>query len=876
LSKEVLAVKLTFASIPGVICLCFLSGSCGGGAKPTQVMPPTLQFTLPAASPQIDAGQSVTLKVNEPVTWSLEDNTGRAIATGLSNQTTTSAVYTAPAATSVTSTLQLSVVATLVTDPTQSAAMAIMVNPYPTISGNLSAQSPRRTSCQFNPVQTGGIADGNAGSTYPLKYGPNPSGGTPPYTWSIISGAAPAGLVVDQNTTGSPYLYGTPVGPGCSLVTLELTDSTGATVTSPVYYVIIAPAPLKISAPNYTDAYTGTPYPPTAISVSGGQPPYGNWTASDLPPGMVLTQLAQNSSAAVLSGTPNGTPQQTYTSNVTVYDSQSPYPAMGSTQLNMYQWLALPTNACDPAQNGGIGGTINTANGSLQGSYAFLMRGFDASGPVVMAGSFAADGAGNVTGGVADVMRASGSQTGVAVTGGSYSVLEQNGSGVAIYEQSGCLALTTSTGTTTAFAISMGGCSTSPDPGSGTCLADASGNPGVFTTGRLIEFDDNTGSGTRGSGFLRWQDNSAFAAGLNGFYAFGLRGWDSTNLRYAEAGSFTASSGTLSAVAADINDGGTMQSTLTAGTGTAGAIDMTTGRATGTLAVGTPALNNLAFYVVSAQEVIVAGTGTPSASNPFVSGEAILTAGPFGLSSLENTHIFHTSGLATGGPDPNVGILQFDGLGTVTGTQYENQAGTLSTTSLSANYTVDANSGRILFYAPSNTQTLGDHPYVGYVLPASATLGRQDCVKLSNCITGFLLSTDASAQAGELDFQTSILPPPPPFSSLYVTGYYFYGTDEMMDASSSAISGAANANPTGSKYSGIQSASYPSPSYCQQPACAVLVPNETLSTGGVYTVNANGSGSMGGETVSVTNGNLIFYLDESPLNLHPTLTVVEQ
>jgi hypothetical protein len=867
-------VKFTFASIPGVVSLCLLLCSCSGGSKPVTVAPP-LQFTLPAANPQIDAGQSVTFMVNEPVTWSLEDNTGRTITAGLSNQTTTSAVYTAPAATSVTSTFQLSVVANLVTDPTQSAVMPIIINPLPTLSGSLSAQSPRRTSCQFNPVQTGGIPDGNAGSTYPLKYGPNPAGGTPPYTWTITSGATPAGLVVDQNTTGSPYLYGTPVGPGCSLITLQLTDATGATVTSPTYYVIIAPAPLKLSVPNYTDAYTGTPYPPTAISVSGGQPPYGNWTASQLPPGMVLTQLAQNSSAAVLSGTPNGTGQQSYTADVTVYDSQTPYPATGSTQLNMYQWLALPTNACDPAQNGGIGGTINTANGSLQGSYAFLMRGFDANGPVIMAGSFAADGAGNVTGGVADVMRTSGSQTGVALTGGSYSVLEQNGSGVAIYEQSGCLALTTSTGTTT-FAISMGGCSTSPDPGSGTCLADSSGNPGVFTTGRLIEFDDNSGSGTRGSGFLRWQDSSAFAAGLNGFYGFGLRGWDSTNLRYAEAGSFTASSGTLSSVAADINDGGTLQSALTAGTGTASAADMTTGRATATLAIGTPALNNLALYVVSAQEVIVAGTGAPSATNPFVSGEAILTAGPFGLGSVQNTHIFHTTGLATGGPDPNVGILQFDGLGTVTGTQYENQAGTLGTNSLSANYTVDANSGRILFYAPSNTQNLGNHPFVGYVLPPSATLARQACVKLSSCVTGFLLSTDASAQAGELDFQTSLLPPPPPFSTLYVTGYYFYGTDEIMDASSSALSGAANANPTGSKYSGIQSVSFPNSSYCQQPACAVLLPNETLSTGGIYAVSSNGSGSIGGETVSVTNGNLIFYLDESPLNLHPTLTIVEQ
>jgi len=33
---------------------------------------------------------------------------------------------------------------------------------------------------------------------------------------------------------------------------------------------------------------------------------------------------------------------------------------------------------------------------------------------------------------------------------------------------------------------------------------------------------------------------------------------------------------------------------------------------------------------------------------------------------------------------------------------------------------------------------------------------------------------------------------------------------------------------------------------------------------------------VGGETVAVTNGNVIYYIDESPLNPHPSVTVVEQ
>lgn len=512
----VVALKLTLASRPGIISLslCLLLAGCGGGTKQSQLLPPaTLRFITPNAAPQIDAGQSVLFTVNEPVTWTLEDNTGRAIKTGLTNETSGTAVYTAPDASTVFSSLQLSVVATLVSDPTQSATMAILVNPALSIVGAL---SPSNKSCQYDPINQIGTSDGNVGIAYSAnrQNPPKPRGGTAPYTWTLNTGLLPAGLSLATTTiaptVGEAYLLGTPVTPGCFQVTLQVTDATGVSVLSPTYYVIIAPAPLKVSVPNYSDAYTGAPYPPAALSVSGGQPPYNNWNASQLPPGMTLTQSAKDSAAAVLSGVPNGTSQTTYTASVSVFDSQTPYPATGSAALNMYQWLALPSSACDPAQDGGIGGSINTANGSMKGSYAFLFRGFDANGPVIMAGSFAANGAGKITGGGLDVMRTSGSQTAVPISDGSYSLIEQNGSGVTIFEQSGCLALTTSAGTTT-FALSMGGCSTSADPGTGTCLADTKGNPGAFTTGRLIEFDDSTGAGTRGSGFLRQQDSSAFA-----------------------------------------------------------------------------------------------------------------------------------------------------------------------------------------------------------------------------------------------------------------------------------------------------------------------------------------------------------------------------
>jgi len=43
-----------------------------------------------------------------------------------------------------------------------------------------------------------------------------------------------------------------------------------------------------------------------------------------------------------------------------------------------------------------------------------------------------------------------------------------------------------------------------------------------------------------------------------------------------------------------------------------------------------------------------------------------------------------------------------------------------------------------------------------------------------------------------------------------------------------------------------------------------------------YAVNSNGTGLFGGGVVSVTNGSAVFYIDESPTNLHPSVVVAEQ
>jgi large repetitive protein len=864
------------------VFLCWIASGCSSGNNNTQGQGGGtgngFTFTSPTSSPSIDVGQSVTLTVSATATWTLQPGSGfnKPVGTLSSTAASTSVTYSVPSSATLPNNApaQDVIIATSTANTSVNAAMAVVVNPPLTLQ-TLSTHLTSNEDCSYSPTLADN--DGTVGQAYlpGAEVGSLAvAGGTAPYSWTLHSGALPAGLTLQSsaaanfcgNAPSCAFLQGTPVNAACSQLAIEVTDATGENATSPTYFVVITPAALSVQVPNYTDLYQGVAYPPTTLSVSGGVAPY-TWTVADsadnpLPAGVNLTTIAQNTSSAYLSGTPTSNSPIPLTPTVMITDSQAPYPAVGIATLTFNEYPGL-TPSCAPTQG------FSTSNSAMQGSYAFLLRGFDSNGPAVIAGSFTADGSGNVTAGEEDVMRNSGSQADLAITpaSSSYSIFEQTGDD-GNFTTRGC-AILTAGGTTITFSFSLGGCTTSVG-NFGLCNTDAQGNSGLFTTGRIIEFDGKE----QLSGIIRQQNTSAFSSGLSAGYAFGLSGRDNSGGRFASAGSFTANSGTLT-VAADINDAGTLQSNLIGETGTASALD-SNGRGTVTLNAGTNTFN-LVTYAVSTQDFLLASSGTASAENPIVSGEAIAATGPFSPASLQNSHMFHIAGLASAGPDPSIGVLTFDGISAFTGTQYEDQAGTLSTTPLSGAYTVDSTSGRFPFnYSSSNNVIV--HPFVGYAIPVPGTLTRTNCAQPASCVTGFLISTDSAAQAGTMEFQTPTTAPPPPFSSLYLSGYYFFGTDESLDSETPVIDGSVDAIPNGSVYSGVENASYPANSvYCHlEPTCTTLLPNLTLGTKGSYSVSSSGTATLGGETVGVTNGNVTFYLDESPLNTHPSVVILEQ
>jgi hypothetical protein len=853
LTKRSFFFPAFLTAVSAVLCLASLS--CSGPSVPK--LPVQVEFTSPTSSPSIDQGQSVNFTVKlannptgEGVTWSLQASEIKPVGE-LINTTPSSATYNAP--TLVTKQIQVTVVATSVADMTSSAAIAVILNPSPQVTSSSPITGPCPAAGSVITFGAQPFAFGwtvGANSTFDLRA----SGGVPPYNWAVTSGTLPAGLSIGVDlVTNNPAILGTPTSSICSSITIQATDAAGASASAP-FYILVLPPPLTVKVPPIAATYAQVPYLSMALVATGGVPPY-TWSADPkaaLPPGLALSAPAHNPNIAVISGTPPTAVNcvnagNCVTPDVFVNDSQLPYPASAKPNVNFPLQTTVLTE--DFSCHTGLEATLN----STSGPYAFLLRGFDASGPVVIAGNFTVDGNGHVTGGIEDINRSSGPQISLAIQPDSSYTLGGLGGVNGSSLDRGCLTLINSAGTTLTFRTAFGACSTSPNTNQGGGCT----NNGYFTRGRILLDDPSTG--IRATGIIRLQDATVFtSSGLSGLYAFGFSGWDAAGGRYAVAGSANASSGSFSSVAADINDAGTLGSNLTGGSGSFSVA--ANGRGTANIAVGS-ASYDLAVYPVSGSEAIFATTDSLDAVHPMLSGEALSAAGSFTAAMLQNTYMLRMAGLSSGAPDPNIGLLTFDGVATVTGSVFENNGGTLGTTAISAGYSVDGGTGRLTLSAPQQNQNLGAHPIVAYMTtPASG-------------ISAFLVSTDSSAQAGILQFQIQN-PPPNAFSSASLQGPFYVGTDEDLSANTTNFVGAGVADGVGGLGAKngffLDVSSVPG----QFSAPLGLVPNVQFTSS--YSIGKTGTGTFGGQTISVSNGTAIFSLDESPLDLSPSITVVEQ
>ncbi|HKD80634.1 MAG TPA: hypothetical protein VKH81_13130 [Candidatus Angelobacter sp.] len=347
-------------------------------------------------------------------------------------------------------------------------------------------------------------------------------------------------------------------------------------------------------------------------------------------------------------------------------------------------------------------------NANLSGPFAFSYTGSDASGFLAVAGSFTADGKGNITSGMEDLRDANAAVTNAAITG-TYTV-RPDGRGQAQLNSPGG-------NSTIAFVIVAGG------------------------HALVTRFD----ASATGSGTIDQQSPSAFStSALAGQFAFSLTGVDSLVNPLSVVGSFTSdTSGNITSGVDDSNDSGSV---------------ITNDPLTGSIAVaangrGSATLNTMrgtstfAFYVVDATHIKLVEVDTTLA----LGGEAFSQAGPFSNASLSGPFAFTIAGAdnVTAGPFAAGGIINSDGAGNITsGTEDLNDGGTITTNAgLSGTYSLAA-SGR-------GTATLNNGRFTASLVfyPSSGGV--------------LLLETDVNFVAGGTALQQT-----PPFSAGSFSGTY--------------------------------------------------------------------------------------------------------
>ncbi len=196
--------------------------------------------------------------------------------------------------------------------PTATGASAFTVLVADAAGLTANAQFSITISAQIAPlsITTTSLPAGTKGIAYPTTQ-LAATGGTLPYTWSILSGGLPAGL----NLTGSSgAISGTPTATGASNFTVLVNDAAGLRASAQFSITINAQiAPLSITPTSLPAGTKGVVYLATQLAATGGTLPY-TWSISSgsLPAGLSLTP-----SSGLIGGTATATGVSAFTVTVT-------------------------------------------------------------------------------------------------------------------------------------------------------------------------------------------------------------------------------------------------------------------------------------------------------------------------------------------------------------------------------------------------------------------------------------------------------------------------------------------------------------------------------------------------------------------------------
>ena len=629
---------------------------------------------------------------------------------------------------------------------------------------------------------------------------------------ALARASAPTAITPDATTTTTVTVQVTVTDANGTSASLSFTITVTSTTTT-----------LTITTTSLPNGTVGASYSAT-LQSSGGTSPI-TWSISS---GSLPSWASLNSSTGAITGTPGATGTASFT--VAATDSSTPTPQTAS------QSLSITVNAAQACGSG---------NESIfKGQYAFLFQGFDANGPVVIAGTFSADGTGKLAllVGLEDINNTAGVQTSVAINPAtsSYSVGSDN---------RGCLTIAAGSASSI-YAFSLGSISS-----------------GVATKGRMIEFDN---TGTLGSGVLRLQDPSAFStAAISGHFAFGASSTlglaVTTRSRFSFVGSLVAAGGLITSGEDDFNfDGGVDNGTAGPVAITSGSYSVSgSGRGSLSLTVSGTGTFNDSIYVVSAGEFLFMNIGASSLHNPLFAGSALQqSGGPFTTSSLNGNSVFYSSGLCGGcgpsgapvAPNLSVGVFSVTTAGSFSATEDVNKSGKLATATLAGTYTVDAN-GRVV------------------VTEVTPTAGILSFAYLVGPNQGFVMSPTGAVEFGFLEPQSG-----GPFTNASLSGAFSFGTTTQVDQNVSDTSGIATFDGVGAASGTSDTASLGS-----TPATPNLSAGQAFSQ--TYSVT-NGTGTPGRGTIAqngavgqlfyIISPSKVILMDANPANAFPSIIVAEK
>ena len=784
----------------------------------------------PSTAQSLDAGKSLNFTAavagdlnSRGVTWqiTLSGNIcegATAVNCGtLSNITTSSVTYTAPAG--VSSSTSVSVTAEANADHVSKASTSInLVLPPQFTTTSIPASAMNGVPYSTTIVATNGVT---------------------PLTYKVNSGSLPAGLTLNPN---SGVIVGTPTyttGSGSCQVcnfSVQVTDFNGVTALTPLALSITVspPTPLQASA-SLPQGFTGARYN-GQISASGGVPPllFGLTSGS-------LDGLTLSSTSGQISGIPQAT--GTFPFTVQVSDHAIPMqtvPVSGTITVTAPSALQITTNsliggtagqgysalvqatggvppytwsvtsgqlppglslATQSDNTGLISGTpsiagtetftvqvkdseltpqavsaalsITIVNGTsannnslLTGTYAFFFQGLDSNGPVTIAGTLSANGTGTITSGFEDVNRGSGIIEAARLSG-TYSI-GLNGS-----DGRGTLHLIATPIVQGPLAVDY------------QLVLDSEGNFRMIENNDTPSNSDSTG--THGTGILRPATQASFSASnFSGNYAFQLTGADYSGSRMAIGGILHANgNSSITPIIADQNDAGKFSS-LQAASGTF-SFDNTSQRGNASLLYEIAGVGQLqldfTFYMASPSQAYFVETDVSSTTQqyPRLGGPAMLqqTGVTFGNTSLGGISIFTGTGLSGSNSSVLAGLLtaaQCDGSTLDASLSYDqNNGGTYSTVAPASTSCSVTPTGRVAF-------TSSD--------PRLAT------AYLTGPGQGFTLGSDAAVTTGVLELQSTGASGT--FTDVSIQGSYELNSAPPGDNSTPSFVGQVSSTGTGS------------------------------------------------------------------------------